>query len=51
MINVCFYADTYGVAMVSTGIRKHDKRIEAHNLFKMCNLKLNANNHKLAYAA
>ena len=41
----------YGGAMVSTGIRKHCKRIEAHDRFKTCTLNLNANNNKLAYAA
>ena len=40
-----------GVAMVSTGIRTYNKRIEAHDRFKTCTLKLNANNNKLAYAA
>ena len=41
----------YGGVKVSTGILKQSKRAEAHNFLKMCNLKLNANNNKLAVAA
>ena len=41
----------YGAVKVSTGIVKRSKRAEAHNFLKMCTLKLNANNNKLAVAA
>ena len=46
-----YYIGSYGVVKVSTGILKCDKRVVAHNHLKMCNLKINANNNKLAYAA
>ena len=46
-----FWGNKYGGVKVSTGISKRSKRAEAHNFLKMCNLKLNANNNKLAVAA
>ena len=42
---------SHGGVKVSTGIVKRDKRVEPDNLYKGPNLKLNANNNKLALAA
>jgi len=41
----------YGGVMVSTGILQYSKRVEAHALFKTCNLNLNAEDNNLAFAA
>ncbi len=48
---LAIFGAIYGAVKVSTGIVKRSKRAEAHNFLKMCTLKLNANNNKLAVAA
>ena len=41
----------YGAVKVSTGILKYAKRAGMQAALKDCNLNINANNNRLAYAA